>query len=381
MKVCVVGLRGVPSVMGGVETHCEQLFPRLKQLHPTDSFTIVGRKAYLPKQVREYEGLQIVSLPHAHSRYFEAITNTFYGTLYARFMMHADLLHLHGIGPALVAPFAKALGMKVIVTYHSKNYEHRKWNRCGRVFLRTGELFAVMFADRIIAVSKGIACDLRRRFPWAAEKVYFIPNGATDFGWATAERPSAGEVLDKYGLRPSKYIVSVGRLVPEKGFDDLCNAFEGTPLDCKLVIVGAADLESDYSNDLLRKANDRVKFVGFVKRDVLRILLSHASLFVLSSHNEGLPIAALEAIVAGTPIVLSDIEPNRELGLQAQHYYKTGDIINLRHKISEAHRCYQVNPTDRDAILQQYDWRAICRKTDQIYSSLQNEAATGTLWN
>jgi len=367
--------------MGGVETHCEQLFPRLKQLHPSDSFTIVGRKAYLPKQVCEYQGLQIVSLPHAHSRYFETITNTIYGTVYARFAMNADILHLHGIGPALVAPFAKALGMKVIVTYHSKNYEHRKWNCWARFFLRTGELFAVTFADRIIAVSKGIACDLRRRFPWAAAKVYFIPNGATDFGGNTAESRGAEEVLDRCGVRPSKYIISVGRLVPEKGFDELCSAFEATTLDCKLVIAGDADRESDYSNSLLERANDRLKFMGFVKRDALRILLSHASLFVLSSHNEGLPIAVLEALLAGVPILLSDIEPNRELGLQPHHYYKTGDIIDLRNKLSQAHERYRVKPTDRDAILRQYDWRAICRKTDRLYSSLQERSVIGTAWN
>jgi glycosyltransferase involved in cell wall biosynthesis len=372
MKVCVVGLRGVPSIMGGVETHCEQLFPRLKRLHPADSFTIVGRKAYLPTQNCEYQGLHIVSLPHARSRYLETITNTIVGLIYARFRINADLLHLHGIGPALVAPAAKALGMKVVVTYHSKNYEHRKWNRLGKVALRAGELFAVTSADRIIAVSRGIANDLRRRFPWAAAKVHFIPNGATDFGGATSDLTDAKEVLGKYGLSPKKYILAVGRLVPEKGIDDLCSAFEGSAIDCKLVIAGDADRKSDYAKCLLERATDRLKFIGFVRKEMLWTLLSNASLFVLSSYNEGLPIAALEALVAGAPIVLSDIEPNRELGLPSQHYYRTGDIRHLQHKICQTHERYRVDTADRDAILEQHDWRAICRKTDRVYSSLQD---------
>jgi hypothetical protein len=45
MKICVLGLRGLPCVMGGVETHCERLFPLLKKLRPDDSFTIVARNA------------------------------------------------------------------------------------------------------------------------------------------------------------------------------------------------------------------------------------------------------------------------------------------------------------------------------------------------
>src|SRR5262245_35493930 len=65
MKICVLGLRGLPHVMGGVETHCEQLFPLMKGLHPDDSFTIIGRRGYLPEEFSEYHGLRIVSLPHA----------------------------------------------------------------------------------------------------------------------------------------------------------------------------------------------------------------------------------------------------------------------------------------------------------------------------
>src|SRR5712671_4962972 len=117
MKICVVGLRGLPDVMGGVEMHCEQLFPLIKQRRPNYCFTIIGRKAYLPEHVSEYKGLTVVPLPHARSRYFETITNAISGVIYARFKLRSDLLHLHGIGPALVAPIAKILGMKVVVTY------------------------------------------------------------------------------------------------------------------------------------------------------------------------------------------------------------------------------------------------------------------------
>jgi glycosyltransferase involved in cell wall biosynthesis len=371
MKVCVLGLRGLPHVMGGVETHCEQLFPLMKELHPNDSFTIIARKAYLPEQVCEYHGLHVVSLPHARSKYFEAITNTIYGVIYARVALRADLLHLQGIGPALVAPIAKALGMKVIVTYHSKNYEHRKWNRIARLILRVGELCAVTFSDRVIAISQCLAKDLRRRFPWAAAKVYFIPNGASHVEAIKSDSRRDHEVLARYGLERNKYIIAVGRLVPEKGFHDLCQAFKRADSDCKLVIAGDADHRDEYSDHLFEQASEKLVFTGFVAHDIVQGLLENASLFALPSYNEGLSIAALEAVGAGVPVLLSDIEPNRDLSLSPDSYFRVGDVDDLRRKISKSHNCYRVSEIDRRRILQDYDWHAICAKTDKVYSTLQ----------
>jgi glycosyltransferase involved in cell wall biosynthesis/peptidoglycan/xylan/chitin deacetylase (PgdA/CDA1 family) len=374
MRVCVLGLRGLPHVMGGVETHCEQLFPRMKELHPDDSFTIIGRKWYLPKEVSEYHGLRIISLPHARGRHFETITNTILGVLYARFALHAELIHLHGIGPALTAPVARALGLRVVVTYHSKNYEHHKWNRVARFILRIGELCAVTFGDRVIVVSQCLATDLKRRFPKTATKIYFIPNGATQINTAQLAALREHDVLARYGLDKNKYIISIGRLVPEKGFHDLCRAFRTSDLDCKLLIVGDADHRDEYSKRLVQQASDTIVFTGFIPQDRLQILLKNASLFVLPSYNEGLPIAALEAVGAGTPVLLSDIEPNRDLGFRTENYFRVGDVDDLRRKISQAHQLYCV---DRDKTLQRYNWDTVAAETTRVYSTLQAHGHEG----
>jgi glycosyltransferase involved in cell wall biosynthesis/peptidoglycan/xylan/chitin deacetylase (PgdA/CDA1 family) len=360
--------------MGGVETHCEQLFPLMKRLHPDDSFTIIGRKWYLPKETSEYRGLRIISLPHARGRHFETITNTILGVLYARFALQAELIHLHGIGPALTAPVARALGMRVVVTYHSKNYEHHKWNRVARFILRIGELCAVTFGNRVIVVSQFLASDLKQRFPKAATKIHFIPNGATHVNTAQLAALRSNDVLARYGLDKNKYIISIGRLVPEKGFHDLCRAFRTSDLDCKLLIVGDADHRDEYSKRLVQQASDRIVFTGFIPQDRLQLLLQSASLFVLPSYNEGLPIAALEAVNAGTPVLLSDIAPNRDLGFRAENYFRVGDVDDLRRKISQAHQLYCV---DRDKILQQYNWDAAAAETTRVYSTLQAHGHEG----
>src|SRR5258708_8010413 len=114
-------------------------------------------------------------------------------------MLRSDLVPLHGIGPSLLAPVAKAIGMKVIVTYHSKNYEHDKWNCVAKLILRIGELLAVMFADRVIAVSRSLARDLKTRFRSAADKIHFIPNGANHIVVDQVEPEIDETLLQKYG--------------------------------------------------------------------------------------------------------------------------------------------------------------------------------------
>jgi glycosyltransferase involved in cell wall biosynthesis len=353
--------------MGGVETHCENLYPLLKKLRPNDSFTIIGRKAYLPDHMSEYRGLRIVSLWHIRGKHFEAITNAAYGALYARFVVHAQLLHLHGIGPALTAPMAKALGMNVIITYHSKNYEHRKWNWLGKGALRLGELCAIAFGDKVITVSRSLAMDLKRRFPRAADKIHFIPNGADHLLERTPGSHGVSDILSKYDLANGRYIVAVGRLVPEKGFHDLIRAFKCADLDLKLVIVGDADHKDAYSGRLLAEASDAIVFTGRLNRDALQSILQNASLFVLPSYNEGLPIAALEAAAAGSPVLLSDIQPNLELGFRRENYFRSGDIGHLRHKLAQDHATYTV---PRDVVLKNYNWNAVCMETGKVYSAV-----------
>lgn len=367
MIICVLGLRGVPRVMGGVETHCENLYPLLKKLRQNDSFTIIGRKAYMPNRVSDYQGIRIVSLAHARERHLETITNALYGVLYARFAVHAQLLHLHGIGPALIAPIAKLLGMKIIVTYHSKNYEHRKWNWFGKCALRVGELCSIEFGDEIIAVSRSLAMDLKRRFPQAANRIHFIPNGADHLLRPTLEPRGIPDILSKYDLVKDRYIVAVGRLVPEKGFHDLIQAFKFANADYKLVIVGASERRDRYSSGLLAEASNSIVFTGVLKGEALQSILQGASLFVLPSYNEGLPIAALEAAVAGTPILLSDIQPNRDLGLRPENYFPVGDVGQLQQRLMQDHAICKVA---RDAVLRDYNWGDVCAQTDQVYSSV-----------
>ncbi len=53
--------------------------------------------------------------------------------------MKADLVHIHAVGPALLVPLAKLLGLTVVFTSHGPDYRKNKWGRLARVVLRCGE--------------------------------------------------------------------------------------------------------------------------------------------------------------------------------------------------------------------------------------------------
>lgn len=169
----------------------------------------------------------------------------------------ASVAHIHAIGPALVTPIARLLGMKVIVTHHGRDYHRAKWNWLARLTLRAGEAMALRFANRIIVVSPSLANVLRERHPPCAGRIVYIPNGADHGDAAPAEH-----TLQGLGLTPGKYVLGVGRLVPEKRFEDLIAAMRAARPDLKLVIAGAADHRDAYASKLTAQADKQIIFAG-----------------------------------------------------------------------------------------------------------------------
>ncbi|MBK5265367.1 MAG: glycosyltransferase family 4 protein [Alphaproteobacteria bacterium] len=370
MKIHVTGLRGIPQVMGGVESHCEELLPRIKRHNPDIDVSVLCRAPYVDERIRSYRGVAIVPLPSLRSKSLEAIVATFIAILYAWYK-GANVLHIHAIGPALLAPFARILGLNVVVTHHGADYERAKWGAFAKLALRLGERAALIWAHQVIAVSPSLAANLKRIFPSQAHKVTYIPNGAPQL-------PSDGSdtktTLERLGLQPENYILAVGRLVPEKGFDDLIAAFEASdqPDGRKLAIAGNADHETDYVRALRARASDRVIFLNFQPRPVLKCLYENCGLFVMPSYHEGLPIAALEAASCAAPMILSDIAANRDLGLNAERYFPVGDVERLSQMLEGTH---QSEAAEAQMVKRRFDWDKSAASTAALYRSFAQMSA------
>lgn len=181
------------------------------------------------------------------------------------------------------------------------------------------------------------------------------------------------DLLLEYGLTTSCYIIAVGRLVPEKGFDVLIEAFKRLNLrNWKLVIVGSADHEGAYSQQLKEKGRKvkNIVFTGYLNASALDQLYRHAGLFVLPSYYEGLPITLLEALRHGLSCIVSDIQGNRSILLDEDRYFEPGNCKALAEKIQH----YVNRPLSSDEksiqrlkIERTYNWEAIAARTLDVY--------------
>jgi glycosyltransferase involved in cell wall biosynthesis len=210
-----------------------------------------------------------------------------------------------------------------------------------------------------------IAEDIKRKY---GRDSAIIPNGVI-----LPQISKSDDVLRKFDLVGGKYVLSVGRLVPEKGFHDLIEAFkELKSEEWRLVIVGGADHKDDYSLGLREKARkyDDVILTGFLTGKPLQELYTHAGLFVLPSYYEGLPIALLEAMSYGLSCIASDIPANREVGLPEERFFNVGDIRTLIERIEQFIRRPLSKEERNKQIIQvgeRYDWEKVAEQTFEVY--------------
>ena len=371
MKLCAVGLRGIPNVMGGIESHCQQLYPRM--VKEGADITVICRSPYVDSRDKEFEGVKLRSVWTLKHKFFETFLHTFLAIIYARFVVKPDILHLHAIGPALFTPLARLLGMKVLVTHHGADYDRQKWNSFAKNLLKTGESLGIRFANKTVVVGRSLTARLQQAHPRHARKICYVPNGALTGVDANLSADKLPRDLD---IVPGEYILTVGRLVPEKGFHDLVEAYRKSNSDLKLVVVGSADHEDTYSRALLEQASPNIMIAGRRSGDELHALYKFARVFCLPSYHEGLPIVALEAIAAGTQVVLSDITPNTDIGLPEDCYFRVGDTDHLSTKFTQLESLnLQI---DQGRFLETFNWDNIAVETYDFVNSLTSTTGVTT---
>jgi len=296
-----------------------------------------------------------------------SIVHTALALLRAKFI-GADIVHIHAIGPALMVPFAKLLGLRVVLTHHGFDYKRDKWNRFAKTVLKLGEKMGCRYADEVISISTEISDTIEER---ANRKANLIYNGV--------EIPKLAETNDYItglGLTPGKYFLAVARFVPEKGLTDLISAFSRLKTDWKLVIAGDADHETIYSQQLKKMARetDKVVLSGYIHGDSLNELYSHAGLFVLPSYHEGLPISLLEALSYGLKVLVSDIKPNKEIGLDTDRYFPVSNIKALAEKMQQQSSEVSVSKQERirqiEMVKQKYNWDKIAQQVLLVYKNV-----------
>jgi glycosyltransferase involved in cell wall biosynthesis len=177
-------------------------------------------------------------------------------------------------------------------------------------------LYLIMFLYPTIVMCGAAAAEsLPRVLGYlVAPRLSVIPNGVdVDRVDLAVGRRTA------YAQENGLTVVSVNRLIPIKDPWTLLQSFErmGSP-DAELVYVGDGELRDGLESGVkISSVRNRVELKGLIPRDDVYRLLRDADVFVSTSKGEGLPVAVLEAMVCGCPVILSDIPPHREVAAVA----------------------------------------------------------------
>jgi glycosyltransferase involved in cell wall biosynthesis len=367
LRIMVVGLRGVVDVQGGIETHARMLYPLLARLGC--DIEIVQRSPYYPQRRRRWwRGMRLTYLWSPTTPGLEAGVHSLLAVFYAM-VRRPDILHLHAIGPGLLAPLARCAGLRVVVTHHAADYEREKWGGLAKFVLRAGEWLSMQFANRPIVVSSALRARIQQRFGLMST---FIPNGAPK-----VRRTQTHNALDAFGLTMQRYVLCVARLEPTKRQVDLVRAFQNAYMPgWKLAIVGAIEPGNRYCDGLRdRAATDAdIVLTGYQTGTALRELYSHAGLFVLPSSLEGHPIALLEAMSYAVPALASAIDANLAVPLPRERFFPVGDERSLAALLTAAAAGAENSELRwrrlAARVRELYSWRNAAQQTKSIYDDV-----------
>ncbi|AKG20998.1 glycosyltransferase family 4 protein [Calothrix sp. 336/3] len=310
MKIAVIGAKGLPPRQGGIEHQCAEVYPRIvAEGHSVDLF---GRATYTDSpwlDTYDFQGVKVISMPDMRMRGVDAFVTSALGAIAATGKKY-DIVHFHALGPSLFTVLPRiATSAKVVVTCQGLDWQRAKWGTFSTRLIQMGEKAAVRYAHGLIVVSEALKSYFWQNYE--RETVY-IPNAPASYGESDPHF-AYGQQL---GLTSGKYMVYVGRLVPEKRPDLLVEAFSQLkPPGWKLVLAGGVSDTQSYTTKLLEQVanNPDIIFAGELRGARLWEIVRGAGLFVLPSDLEGLPLAMLEAIQEGIPVLASDILPHQQL--------------------------------------------------------------------
>lgn len=355
---------------GGVEVVVKELSGRLvTEGHRVTCYNRANNQVSKSAWMTEYKGVREKYVPTINRKGFAAASSSLCAAVACAIGKY-DVVHIHAEGPAVMCWLPKLFGKKVIVTVHGLDWQRAKWSKgFGAKYIRFGERCAVRYADEIIVLSEAVRKYFEDTY---GRKTILIPNGVN-----RPEKREGDLILERYGLQKEGYILSLGRLVPEKGLQYLIESFRSTKTDKKLVIAGGGSDTETYMQELKEMASgdDRILFTGFVHGQLLEELYSNAYVYVLPSDLEGMPLSLLEAMSYDNCCLVSDIAECTEVVEDKAVTFKKGDTEDLRRKLQQLCdgeafvRKYREGAAD--FICKKCDWDAVAEKTLRLYMGME----------
>lgn len=380
IRIAMIGQKGVPATIGGIERHVEELGARLAA--GGFDVTAYARPWYVGRRAGgtlRHRGMRVIVLRSWHTKHLDAISHTLVATFHAM-RERSDIYHFHGVGPSLCAflPWLLRPRARVIATFHCVDRKHAKWGLFARATLAVGEWAACRFPHETITVGETLAAYCTQQY---GRVTTCIPNGVAAPDVHAACAPSAQDALRMVGLTPGQYLLVVSRFVEHKDIHRVIAAVRQMRRErpdlaqVQLAIIGEPSFTDAYGADLRRLAGGdaAIRFLGQRTGQVLDALYANCLAFVHASRSEGLPIVLLEAAAAGAVPIVSDIPEHREVIAKIGGFmFRTGDTWDLQTKlevvIGSRAALPAIGADIRAKVLRHYHWDDVARATAERYA-------------
>jgi glycosyltransferase involved in cell wall biosynthesis len=373
MRIAVIGAKGLPPLQGGIEHYCAELYPRM--VAQGCSVDLFARASYTEGRWGtnyDYKGVNVISLPGIKARGVDAFVTSAMGAI-ASSTSYYDIIHFHALGPSLFTFLPRvASNSKIVVTCQGLDWQRAKWGSFSSRLIQMGEQAAVKFAHGIIVVSDALETYFQRTYN---RQTIYIPNAPASYADSDSEFNYGREL----GLEKGRYILFLGRMVPEKRPDLLIEAFSKLQqTGWKLVLAGGVSDTKAYTAEILNKVsnNANIIFAGELRGARLAEIVRGAGLFALPSDLEGLPLAMLEAMREGIPIIASDIPPHQQLVAGRGVLFEAGNVNSclqsLQWSIQNPQECAKMAKNAQVYLKNNYSWERITSDTMRLYTKLLN---------
>lgn len=302
MRIALIGTRGVPASYSGFETCVEQLGQRL--VERGHEVTVYCRSHHITYDQPTYKGMKLVKLPTITNKYLDTLVHSFISSVHALPQRYdIGLYFIAGNSPVTWIP--RLVGTRTVINVDGLDWKREKWPAFAKRYIQFAEYLATKLPNLYLTDSQVVQNYYTTAY---GSTPPYIPYGSD------VEIIPPGETLKRFGLEAKRYVLFVGRLVPENCAHHLVEAFRGLDTDLKCVIVGDAAYADEYIASLKAKAQDdpRIMFTGYVFGKGYHELGSNASIFVETSGVGGTHPALVEAMAHGSCIITNDTPENLE---------------------------------------------------------------------
>ena len=368
MKIALLGTRGIPASYSGFETCVEQLSQRL--VERGHQVTVYCRTHHIQYQDDFYKGIRLIKLPTIKNKYLDTIIHSFLSSIHA-LSQQFDIALYFIAGNSPVTWIPRLVGTKTILNVDGLDWKREKWPSFAKQYIKFTEYLATKLPTTYLTDSKVVQNFYLDRFK---SKPHYIPYGSE------VDNKPPGETLIRFSLDPYKYILFVGRLVPENCAHHLVEAFIGLDTTLKCVIVGDAAYAQNYITSLKASArNDpRIVFTGYVFGEGYHELGSNALIFVETSGVGGTHPALIEAMAFGNAVIVNNTPENLETigddGFSYSGRYGANGLSNVLEKlILDQNLTREYRERAKVRAQTYYTWEAVTDAYERLFYSLTGE--------